>query len=79
MEYNTTFSDEEMTYLKGENRGAPKGSHLPSNIPLWARRKMLQNLEQRATRKSGTAPAKTAVTINDDREHMARRLAVANL
>ncbi len=78
MEYNTTYSDEEVTYLKGESRSAPRGSHLPSNIPVWARRKMLQNLEQRATRKSGTVPAKPAVhepTGND--ESLRLRIAVA--
>jgi hypothetical protein len=78
---NGAFSDEDIAYLKSEKRNAPRGSRLPNAMPIWVRRKLLLNAEMRAGQ---TMPAKKAVhppTVSDtdQRERMARRLAVAAL
>ena len=78
---NGSFSDEEISYLKSEKRNAPRGSRLPNAIPVWVRRKLLLNAEMRAAQ---TMPAKKAVHPpttgdSDQREQMARRLAIAAL
>jgi hypothetical protein len=78
---NGVFTDEDIAYLKSEKRNAPRGSRLPNAIPVWVRRKLLLNAEMRAAQ---TLPVKRAVhpptvSDSDQRERMARQLAVASL
>ena len=78
---NGVFTDADIAYLKSEKRNAPRGSRLPNAIPVWVRRKLLLNAEMRAgqTLQKKKAVHPPTVSDSDQREQMARRLAVASL
>jgi hypothetical protein len=85
MEYSNRtsghYTEDEMTYLRGEKRMAPRGSSLPSGMPLWVRKSLLLKAEMRA---SQTMPAEQATqrpsgpAVNDS-DQLSRRLKLANL
>jgi hypothetical protein len=75
------FSDEEVAYLSGEKRRAPRGSSLPSGMPVWVRRKFLLNAEMRnAQTMPAKQPAPKLVSpVVNDSDQLSRRLKLASL